>query len=67
MGQCISEERNMIITDGYNNLYRLEQKDGDCLMYEHSTTLHLTIPVEVSYDILNNPFYSELWGEDYDS
>lgn len=60
MGQCISEERDMIITDGYNNLYRLEQKDGDCFMYEHSMTTHITIPVEVSYDILNNNYYNEL-------
>lgn len=60
MKQCINEECDMIITDGYNNLYRLEQKDGDCLMYEHSMTLHITIPVEVSFDILSNEHYHEL-------
>ena len=59
MAQCINEERDMIITDGYNNLYRLEQRDGDCFMYEHSMTLHLDIPVEVSLEILDNPFYHE--------
>lgn len=60
MQQCINEQRDMIITDGYNNLYRLEQKDGDCLMYEHSMTLHITIPVDASFDILSNEFYHEL-------
>lgn len=60
MQQCINEQRDMVIHDGYNNLYRLEQRDGDCFMYEHSMTLHITIPVEVSYEILNNTFYHEL-------
>lgn len=59
MEQCIREERDMIITDGYNNLYRLEYRDGDCFMYEHSMTLHLNIPIEVSFEILSNTFYQE--------
>lgn len=29
-------------------------------MYEHSMTTHITMTVDVSYDILNNKYYSEL-------
>lgn len=65
MRKCIDEKCNMIITDGYNNLYRLEYADEDCFMYEHSATTHLTIPVEVSFDILSNEFYIELYEREF--
>lgn len=60
MQQAMNEKRVLTITDGYNNLYRLVPKNGNCFMYEHSATIPLEIPVEVSFDILNNNFYSEV-------
>lgn len=60
MKKCMENKRDMVICDGYNNLYRLECHEDDCLMFEHSTTTRIEIPVEVSYDILTNEYYYEL-------
>lgn len=65
MQQCIDEQRDMIITDGYNNLYKLVLSqyeysgDYDVLMYDYSSSLGITGAVEVSYDILSNEYYHE--------
>ena len=65
MQQCIDEQRDMIITDGYNNLYKLVLSqyeysgDYDVLMYDYSSSLGITGAVEMSYDILSNEYYHE--------
>ena len=62
MKQSMNEKRNMIVADGYNNLYRLELCDNftNCTMYEHSNTTHLAVTVDITYDMISNQYYYEL-------
>ena len=62
MKQAIDEDREMIIHDGYNNLYRLVpvENDDKCLMYEHYSNLKTIIDVGCTYDIISNDLYEEL-------
>ena len=62
MKQAIDENREMIIHDGYNNLYRLVPvaDDDKCLMYEHCRTLKTEVEINCTYDIISNDLYKEL-------
>lgn len=66
MQQCIDGEKDVLITDGYNNLYMLVLShyeysgDYDVIMYEYSPSLGITGSVEVTYDILSNEYYCEI-------